>query len=291
MAHLAHPSTVCRVVIFVLPGIEVDHSDTKTIAEKSATKILDACRDIAKQSLADDPNKSEAILEELSSCVENGVAKQIEVANEEIRFQADIRMDISDMLEEYTCYDEKLETSEPKSSAQWKGHKVDIMLDRPAAKIHYIHNFATQEECDAVKNEAQDDLRDATVADGEGGSEIDESRKAKQAGIEVDWENEVNGDLIAFLSRKVYNYANHILPFKISEEGQEDLMSIQYFGRGIDDEAPDRYQPHCDGGELRLNAHILVTYHLVYRAYLFQPFIQQIVTGGHLEMEREWPLW
>ena len=24
-------------------------------------------------------------------------------------------------------------------------------------------------------------------------------------------------------------------------------MSIQYFGRGPDDEAPDRYMPHCDG--------------------------------------------
>lgn len=247
------PFIVLNTVIFVLPGIEVDHSDTKTIAEKSATKILDACRDVAKQSLASNPDKSEAILEELSTCVENGVAKQIEIANEEIRFQTEIRTDISDMLEDYTCYDEKLETSEPKSSSVWKGHKVDIMLDRPAAKIHYIHDFANQEECEAVKNEAQDDLNDATVADGEGGSEIDESRKAKQAGIEVDWENEASGDPIAFLSRKVYNYVNHVLPFKISEKGQEDLMSIQYFGRGIDDEAPDRYRPHCDGGESGLN--------------------------------------
>ena len=24
-------------------------------------------------------------------------------------------------------------------------------------------------------------------------------------------------------------------------------MSIQYFGRGLDDPAPDRYRPHCDG--------------------------------------------
>lgn len=30
-------------------------------------------------------------------------------------------------------------------------------------------------------------------------------------------------------------------------EGQEDLMSIQYFGQGIDDPTPDRYTPHCDG--------------------------------------------
>jgi hypothetical protein len=33
----------------------------------------------------------------------------------------------------------------------------------------------------------------------------------------------------------------------IKEHGQEDLMSIQYEGRGEDDETPDRYMPHCDG--------------------------------------------
>lgn len=169
------------------------------------------------------------------------------MANEEIKFQTEVRLDMSDLLEEYTCSDEKLETSEPKSSNQWKGRKVNVMLDRPAAKIHYIENFITQDECNAVHEEVKDDLRDATVADGEGGSEIDESRKAKQAGIEVDWENEANGDLIAKVSRRVYDYVNHALPFNINEAGQEDLMSIQYFGRGKDDEAPDRYRPHCDG--------------------------------------------
>jgi hypothetical protein len=33
----------------------------------------------------------------------------------------------------------------------------------------------------------------------------------------------------------------------IGEAGQEDLMSIQYFGRGENDTTPDRYTPHCDG--------------------------------------------
>ncbi len=45
----------------------------------------------------------------------------------------------------------------------------------------------------------------------------------------------------------MYDYTNHVLPFEINEDGQEDLMSIQYFGRGEDDEQPDRYMPHCDG--------------------------------------------
>ena len=208
---------------------------------------MDACRETAKTALAANPDDATAVLEQLNKCVEDGTTKQIELANEEIKFQSEIRLDISDMLEEYTCYDEKLETTEPKTSHHWKGRMVNVMLDRPSAKIHYIENFISQAECDAVQEEVKDDLSDATVADGEGGSEIDESRKAKQAGIEVDWESEADGDLIAQISRRVYDYTNHVLPFNIDEKGQEDLMSIQYFGRGKDDEAPDRYQPHCDG--------------------------------------------
>lgn len=235
------------VVIFIRPGIEIEHSDTKKIAENSAQKILDTCRETAKESLASNPDDATTILEQLGQCVEDGISAHIEVANEEIKFQTEVRLDMSDLLEDYTCYDEKLESSEPKSSFQWKGRKVDVMLDRPSAKIHYIENFITQEECDAVHEEAKDDLEDATVADGKGGSTLDEVRKAKQANIEVDWENEANGDPIAVLSRRVYMYTNYVLPFNIDEDGQEDLMSIQYFGRGKDDKAPDQYKPHCDG--------------------------------------------
>jgi hypothetical protein len=79
------------------------------------------------------------------------------------------------------------------------------------------------------------------------GSVLSDSRKAKQAGIKVQWDKESEGDLIARLSRRVYNYVNHVLPFEIQHNGQEDLMSIQYFGRGQEDDKPDRYMPHCDG--------------------------------------------
>lgn len=235
-------------VIFIRPGIEIEHSDTKTIAEKSAAKLLDECRSAAKASLAEKPGEAAEILNQLSACVESGIAKEIETANEEIGFQKEIRLEMSELLEDYTCYDEKMVTSEPKKSVVWNGRKVDIMLDRPRAKIHVIDNFITQQECDAVQEEAKDSLHDATVADGAGGSELDDSRRAKQAGIEVDWESEDDGDhLIAQVSRRVYDYTNHVLPFEINEDGQEDLMSIQYFGRGEDDEKPDRYMPHCDG--------------------------------------------
>jgi hypothetical protein len=62
-----------------------------------------------------------------------------------------------------------------------------------------------------------------------------------QAGITVDWSKEDKGDHIAILSRRVYDYTNHVLGLNIKEDGQEDLMSIQYFGRGENDTEPDRY--------------------------------------------------
>ena len=68
-----------------------------------------------------------------------------------------------------------------------------------------------------------------------------------QAGITVNWSEESNGDAIARLSRRVYEYTENVLGLGINEHGQEDLMSIQYFGRGTNDTAPDRYTPHCDG--------------------------------------------
>ena len=186
-------------------------------------------------------------MEELTDCVQKGIAKEIELANEEVGFQAEIRKKMADHWENYTCADDTVNATEPKSEALWRGKKVDVMIDRPASKIHTIQNFLSPEECKAVEEAAKPKLHDATVADGSGGSKLSESRKAKQAGIKVPWDKEEEGDLIAQLSRRVYDYVNHVLPFGIKENGQEDLMSIQYFGRGPDDEEPDRYMPHCDG--------------------------------------------
>ena len=189
----------------------------------------------------------------MSECVQKGIADEIERANDEVAFQAEIRKKIADSWENYTCADEAVNATEPKRETMWRQRSVGIMIDRPTAKIHTIQNFLTEEECNAVEAAAKPRLHDATVADGSGGSELSDNRKAKQAGIKVHWEKEQEGDHIAKLSRRVYDYVNHVLPFDIKENGQEDLMSIQYFGRGPDDETPDRYMPHCDGDCTGLN--------------------------------------
>ncbi|KAL3768209.1 hypothetical protein ACHAWU_001899 [Discostella pseudostelligera] len=234
--------------IFIIgEGIVVEHTDSKTIATKSASALLDTCKSNAKKQLAADPDSATTILESLSACVQKGVADEIEKANEEIAFQAEVRRNMAALVENYTCADETLNTTESKRTETWENRKVHVMIDRPASKIHVIDDFVTEEECKAVADTAEPILHDATVADGSGGSKLSESRKAKQAGIKVHWDKEADGDLIARLSRRVYDYVNHVLALDIKEDGQEDLMSIQYFGRGPDDDKPDRYMPHCDG--------------------------------------------
>lgn len=241
-------------VIMIKNGVKVEHTDSKTIASKSASTLLDDCKSTAKSHLSSDPESAINILEDLTKCVQKGVAVEIERANEEIAFQATVRKDMAALVENYTCADESLNTTEAKRTEYWdsggkfrRRMKVDVMIDRPASRIHTIENFLTEDECRAVEEAAAPLLHDATVADGSGGSKLSDSRKAQQAGIKVHWEKESEGDLIARLSRRVYDYVNHVLPFGIQENGQEDLMSIQYFGRGPDDKTPDRYMPHCDG--------------------------------------------
>mmetsp|Transcript_17881 Transcript_17881/g.35944 ORF Transcript_17881/g.35944 Transcript_17881/m.35944 type:complete len:454 (+) Transcript_17881:136-1497(+) len=239
-------------VILIKEGIEVEHTDSKSIAVKSANTLLDECKSKADRSLKNIDNTNNPVdplhvLDTLTACVQKGVATEIERANEEIAFQAQVRKNMASQLENYTCADETLNTTEAKRTETWRGRKVSVMIDRPASKIHTVENFLTEDECKAVEEAARPILHDATVADGSGGSHKSDSRKAKQAGIKVHWDKEADGDLIARLSRRVYDYVNHVLPFDIMEDGQEDLMSIQYFGRGPEDEKPDRYMPHCDG--------------------------------------------
>jgi len=242
-----HTHNNTHKVVFVHEGIKVEHTDSKSIAAKSASKLLDECKSTAKRQLTKDDADAITILESLSDCVRKGIADEIERANEEIVFQAKIRKEIADSWENYTCADETVNATEPKSETKWRQRDVGIMLDRPASKIHVIEDFLTAEECKAVEEMATPHLHDAQVADGSGGGELSDNRKAKQAAIAVNWDKEKDGDLIARLSRRVYDYVNHVLPFDIKENGQESLMSIQYFGRGPEDETPDRYMPHCDG--------------------------------------------
>jgi hypothetical protein len=244
------------IAITIKKGIEVQLIDDQVRAKMEAGQLVEACRTKAKASLEAAGSNAAAVqasMDELVLCVEAGVAETLAKANEEIAFQANVRKGMAAFMENYTCDDTDLETGDPVREEYWltakdkKRRPVKVMLDRPASKIHVISNFISPEECSAMEDAAKPGLHRATVADGKGGSEYSDHRKAMQAGIEVNWKKETSGDHIAILSRRVYDYSNHVLGLNIQEHGQEDLMSIQYFGRGANDTSPDRYTPHCDG--------------------------------------------
>ena len=243
-------------IVTIGKGIDIVFEDDQIRAKNEATEIVGNCHEKAKLSLEKAGTDAAAIqkaMDSLLECVEGQVAGTLSKANEEVAFQAKIRTGMAEKMENYTCVDTDLETSESIRTEYWRGardrlpRQVEILLDRPASKIQLVKNFISRTECDAMASAAQSKLHKASVADGKGGSHFSEHRKAMQAGITVDWEKEASGDNIAILSRRVYDYTNHVLDLDIKENGQEDLMSIQYSGRGLDDTEPDRYTPHCDG--------------------------------------------
>lgn len=259
------PDKVCHVGNFVVsetdnpivkirPGIDVILTDVETEAKESGIDKVDRCKAEARRALKnnDSPDSSRRIFERLGACMEESIVDELVAKDREIFFENKVRTDMAGFLENYTCVDDSVPSSPDVSTSIWTAgdnieRTVHVKLNRPASRIHVIENFIDEEECKAMEAQAAQTLHDATVADGKGGHRLSEARKAMQAGIKVDWSKEAEGDPIARLSRRVYDYTENVLGLGIDEKGQEDLMSIQYFGRGRNDTKPDRYTPHCDG--------------------------------------------
>lgn len=246
-------------IVFIGRGVTVKHEDDKSKAKDASEAIISFCTSEASAAIASTSGSDEVsitvaldTMEELTACIENSMTDRIRKANEEVRFQAEIRRNMGAKWENYTCADLNVTSSEPVENSTWfqKGvtRNVHKMLDRDASKIYVVDDFISPEECNAMKAAAEPTLHRATTADGEGGSKISENRKAMQAGVKVPWHKEASGDPIATLSRRVYDFTNHVTGYGLEEHGQEDLMSIQYFGDNYErGEPPDRYTPHCDG--------------------------------------------
>lgn len=239
-------------IYWVRKGMEIEFTDNIKLARKSALDLMGTCEERAIEKAKLPGVNASQIIFDLKDCVEHSVTTKLTEANEEIAFQAKVRTDMSDLLENYTCADLELPTTKAEDTMQWHYHDritrdVHVMHTREASKIHLIENFVSEEECLAMEQAAEKRLHKATTASGDGGSHYSDARKAMQAGIPVPWDKEAEGNPIAVLSRRVFDYTNYATGFGLEEFGQEDLMSIQYFGRGDDDEAPDRYTPHCDG--------------------------------------------
>jgi hypothetical protein len=231
----------------------VEAVDMSTIEEP--TVILQKCKAQAEKRLATG-DKYESVMKQYHLCTTTLLVPAIKSLNDEVQFERDLRTDVSINGENFTCTNPDLETSPDVRTEEWTSSRdhvpriAHIKLDRPTSRIHVIESFASLEECEAMEEEAKDNLSVASTADGKGGTKISLGRKAMQAAIRPKFD--ANGEpledsLISQLSGRVYEYTNHVLSLNITPFGQEPLMSIQYFGRGYNDTEPDRYTPHCDG--------------------------------------------
>lgn len=217
-------------------------------ARAEAKEVLSDCRSEADEALRLGRNPKH-VMEDLMNCLEEEIAAAIQRKNEEKAFESTLRLQLSDQLEPYTCRGNQT-TTEPIEVRQWVDPEgtlrdVGILHDRQDSKIHVMKNFITREECDAIQEAAKPTLHRGTVADGNGGITLSDHRKAWQAGVDFGWNDPKS--IIARVGRRVYAYANHATGYNLTTDGQEELMSIQYFGRGLNDTEPDQYKPHCDG--------------------------------------------
>jgi hypothetical protein len=250
------------IVVQIKRGLEIVYRDDHQDAPPQGGGFARQCRERAFQDVDLEGSSPAAVMDNLSECLQDFVSKIIHQKNDEINFENRIRLDISSRMENITCADPNKELSEPIQISEWTHNdeaasgredafvtrKVLIMQSRPASQIHVLEDFITKDECDAIAAAAKPILHRGTVADGAGGHKLSDHRKAWQAGIRVPWEKEVSGNLIARVVRRLYDYTNDAVGYNLTVEGQEDLMSIQYFGKGKNStESPDQYRPHCDG--------------------------------------------
>jgi hypothetical protein len=216
--------------------------NTGTLAPRATP--MSSCRD---RVLATMPSPTEAIAG-MVDCAASSLTHALQKINDASTFEGQMRRNMAHVLEDYTCADAGLPTTEPLYETQWRGeYKVGILHDRHRSKIHVIEDFITPEECAAIETAAARNLHRASVADGKGGSTYSPNRKALQAGVRVPWETEE--DPITRVSKRILDYVNGVMQLDLRPEGQEDLMAIQYTGSAneTNQDSPDQYKPHCDG--------------------------------------------
>lgn len=221
-------------------------SVTNDSAAEVAHDVLEKCRKAASRRLALNGDFEKAS-ESLMLCMEQQASAIIMDMEAQLATQTSVLKQMSVLAENYTCSDPLKETSEPIERKTWEyegvSHDVGILHNRPSSQIHILHDFISADECEAIRKAAEPTLHRGTVADGKGGSKLSESRKAWQAGVKFDPTNP--DDLILRVKKRLFAYTNNVTGYGMELPGQEDIMSIQYFGSGVDNPTPDRYTPHC----------------------------------------------
>ena len=159
--------------------LDVVEDPIKTLTEckKRATKLL--------QEIDGEEEMIQKINDELHDCITVGLAPRIKASIDEVEFERTLRLEASNIAENFTCVNVGLESSPDVITEDWMSSKdnvtrtVHVKLDRPASRIHVVENFASPDECGSMETEAEKDLHVASTADGKGGSKVSLGRKGK----------------------------------------------------------------------------------------------------------------
>ena len=250
-----HTPTPKTTAVVVDADFKVRLKDHTTIARDQANHALIHCTTNAKLDIKEDVSFDDT-MKEMAKCLNKAADDKMAELSDEVAFESSLRQTMGAFFDYYTCEDltlpsvligKSIRNSTWMDPSTGEDLTVKTYLSRPAARVHVIDNFVSDEQCRAAQSVAEPFLKPATVFDADGGLTQDSGRKALQADIDIPWEKELEGDPLALLGRRIYDYAEDVLRLGIDEHGQESLTSIQYTGRGVKDPEPDFYGRHCDG--------------------------------------------
>jgi len=241
--HCKGPNNACRkghfqvnkneeqLIVFKAGLNEIVHTDNVVRAQEQAKHALQNC----KAGALDEFNgeNSEATMTSLLSCLDKSIEGAVEEKNNEIEFQQNLRINMGSKLASYSCIDPNVTMTESIQNKTWMDvktpYKIKMLFDKPASKIAFIENFASQEECNAVEGGVS--LENVNGVDG---------LYAEKGVMAIPSE----GGLISKLIKRMHSFAVESLQIPINSEISNEVSWLHY---GEDAENPRRYDAHCDG--------------------------------------------
>jgi hypothetical protein len=211
-------------------GMEIRIEDDKTRAHDQASTMVKECRAQFTEKKGD-PYK---LLDELTDCIQNSVTTSLDTKTEEKTFQALVGKSLGDRLEQYQCLDGKAEQSKSIENRTWtfqdEEYDIQVLLDRPSAKIMLIKNFISAEECQQAEERIITKRVNANGLSAKKGSMPFPAHET---------------DVLYTLGDRMYGFADDELEMEMEEgRDREDLFYLHYEQK---EDNPDHYAAHCDG--------------------------------------------
>ena len=155
-------------------GLYVEKSTKSDEIQIEIESFIESCQETVEEGVP------------ITDCLTEAIATKIYDLQEHKNTLQGYHYRVAERLRNYTCSDESLPSSKPIGTMKHTDddgvlYTSNILFEAPAAKIWYIENFISAEECDILMKHGAPRLKRATVAAEDGTSIISENRKAQQA--------------------------------------------------------------------------------------------------------------